>query len=632
VFVAVNDCAATVDNPARAWLGGIAALARTVATEWPQVAVKSIDCEVRGQEPGAVAEAIVAELLTGGGTAEVGLRADGTRVVPELVDAPIGTLRPRIGPQSLVVVSGGARGVTAAAVRLLASRYRPRLVLLGRTPLEPEPDGLSAGTDEAGLIRLLTRLRPGTPAELSARARKVLAGREIRETLDAIERSGASVRYVPVDVRDTAAVTETLANVRRDWGPITAVVHGAGVLADARIVDKTGEQFDRVFDTKVEGLRALLAATREDPLEVLCVFSSVAAVFGNAGQSDYAMANEVLNRVLVAERADRTGCLVRAIAWGPWEGGMVTPSLAGRFRGSGVPLIEPADGAHAFLDELGGSPDEVLVVRTADGDLPAGDGLAAQVTVVEPAYSHLADHRLGGVPVVPIATVLDWFAGAARAWRPRASQLILRDVRVLGKISLPGLANGGHRLILRGHQATAEDGPALDLDLRDEGGRPRYRASVATVPLNPTGTWLAPGDLVPLDHPYDGTPLFHGTAFQAIRGTPGVSPQGAEGIVAGCRALGWDTASGQLDPGALDGCLQLALLWARQAGVGHTLPMGVRECRVYRLGTLEAEARCVVRAVRVGEEGGTCDVALIDADGQPRVELAGVELVRRPGQ
>ncbi|MDT8340516.1 MAG: ATP-binding protein, partial [Longimicrobiales bacterium] len=50
---------------------------------------------------------------------------------------------------------------------------------------------------------------------------------------------------------------------RADWGPVTAVVHGAGVIADQRIEQKTDARFDAVFDTKVQGLAALLEATAE---------------------------------------------------------------------------------------------------------------------------------------------------------------------------------------------------------------------------------------------------------------------------------------------------------------------------------------------------------------------------------
>jgi hypothetical protein len=259
-------------------------------------------------------------------------------------------------------------------------------------------------------------------------------------------------------------------------------------------------------------------------------------------------------------------------------------------------------------------------------------GGAAQVTVVDPGYGYLADHEIGGVPVVPMATVLDWFVGAAHAWRPAGGETVIRDLRVLDKISLPSLHGTGHRLILRGQPATAEDGPVLDLDLRDEAGRPHYRGSVASGPPPAPGAWHALADLSPVSRPYDGTTLFHGPRFQAIRGVAWVGPQGAECAVVGSRALGWEGSSRQTDPATVDGCLQLAVLWAREAGAGNTLPMAIRECRIYRPGPVEAEIRCVVRArTNPDDTRAECDVALIDPDGSPRVELVGVQLVRRPG-
>ena len=292
----------------RAWLGGLAALARTAAKEWPRASVKAIDCATAGRSPAAVADAIVAELLTGGATVDAGLRADGTRITLELAAAPAGQTPPDIGPDSVIVATGGARGVTGAALKLLAKQHRPRLVLLGRTPLDREPDGLPAAAGRTELIQLLARRQPGTAGrDRRSRAPGPRGPRDPGND-QRIEQSGARVRYYAVDVTNTAALGETLAEVRSDWGPITGIVHGAGVLADALIAVKTDDQFNRVFDTKVDGLRSLLAATADDPLAVLCVFSSVAAQFGNPGQCDYAMANEVLNQVLSAEQARRTGC------------------------------------------------------------------------------------------------------------------------------------------------------------------------------------------------------------------------------------------------------------------------------------------------------------------------------------
>jgi hypothetical protein len=228
-----------------------------------------------------------------------------------------------------------------------------------------------------------------------------------------------------------------------------------------------------------------------------------------------------------------------------------------------------------------------------------------------------------------------WFAGAARAWRPGAGRIVLRDLRVLDKIALPALADGGHRLMLRGHRATAPDGPALDLDLRDEAGKPHYRASVAgpaadAVPPLP-GDWPVPRNLEPFDDPYGHTTLFHGPALRAVRGTPMVGIAGADGVIAGARVLGWPARPGEVDVAAIDGALQLALLWARQAGAGDTLPMAVDEVRLHRSGAVEGDVRAVVRAVRVDDAGAICDAGLVDGSGLARVELLGVHLVRRPG-
>jgi len=633
VFVTVQDTGGDFGlgarQPARAWVGGLAALARTAAKEWPRAVVKAIDCATKGRSAADVADAIVAELLGGAGAPAVGLRADGVRIVPEPIAQSIVDTTARIGPDSVVVATGGARGVTAACLRLLAAKRQPKLVLLGRTPLSAEPPGLAAATDEAGLIALLAAGEPGSPSQLADRARRVLAVREIRDTLAAIERDGGTARYVSIDVRDAEALSWALDAVRRDWGPITALVHGAGVLADAPIAETTNEQFGRVFDTKVQGLRALLAATADDPLEVLCAFSSVAAVFGNAGQAGYAMANEVLNQVLAAERARRPRCLVRSIAWGPWAGGMVTPTIAARLREAGVALIDPDAGARAFLGEIDGPADGVVVVR-AVADPMQDKGFTAEVTVTAGAHEYLADHRVNGVAVVPVATVLDWFAGAAAAWRPGAGSVI-RDLRVLDEIALPRLDDGGHRLVLRGHESTVEDGPALDLDLRDDAGHPHFRASVAAAPPSEPRPWAAPRDLAPLDDPYDGTTLFHGPALRAVRGAPAVGAGGADGMVAGVGALAWATRPSIVDIAAVDGALQLALLWARRAGAGDTLPMSVGECRVYRAGPVEGEVRCVVRGLRADDAGAVCDVALLEFDGGPVLELLDVHLVRRPG-
>ena len=155
----------------------------------------------------------------------------------------------RIGPESVIVATGGGRGVTAAALRELARQHRPRLVLLGRTALADEPAYLAGVTDEVSLKRCViehtrqTTGHPPTPAEVNATVAAVLAAREIRATLAAIREAGSEVRYLAVDARDGITLKTALDGVRAQWGPITGIVHGAGVLADKRIAEKTDDGY-----------------------------------------------------------------------------------------------------------------------------------------------------------------------------------------------------------------------------------------------------------------------------------------------------------------------------------------------------------------------------------------------------
>ena len=355
------------DDPIAAWTGGLTALARTAALEWPGAGVKAIDV-ARGSS-GGTARLIAAELLDGGPETEVGIDRDGIRRTLRSRPAGVEAGSMRLGPDDVVVVSGGARGVTAATMIELARVTRARFVLLGRSQTRPEPQVCIGVEGDAALKRVLLNEAAASgevlaPAELGHRAAGVLASREIAETVGAIERAGATARYVSVDITDAAAVAAALAAVRAEWGPITAIVHGAGVLADRLIVDKTDAQFDAVFDTKVAGLRSLLDATSDDPVQLLCLFSSVAARGGNAGQADYAMANEVLNKVAVAEHRRRgPRCVVKSLGWGPWAGGMVGPGLEAHFAAMGVPLIPLDEGARMLVAEVAGAQlDQVEVV------------------------------------------------------------------------------------------------------------------------------------------------------------------------------------------------------------------------------------------------------------------------------
>jgi acyl carrier protein/NAD(P)-dependent dehydrogenase (short-subunit alcohol dehydrogenase family) len=370
LFVTVQDTGGRFEpkDEIRAWAGGLSALAKTAALEWPKASVKAIDIEIAGRTPLHVAQALLNELLQGGPELEVGLSAKGERVTVETVSGPANGTPIQLGPDSVIIASGGARGVTAQSLIQLAKQTHSKFVLLGRTPLTDEPAFCEGVAGEAALKKAFmadakSRGESLTPAAVTSKAAQVIASREVNDVLSAFKTTGSEARYIALDIRDRAAVAKALDEVRSTWGPITGIVHGAGVLADKLIAELTPERFDLVFSTKVEGLEGLLDGTQKDPLRFIALFSSVAARNGNPGQAAYAMANEVMNRVAHAEAAKRGNTRVKSLNWGPWDGGMVTPALRAHFEKHGISMLGIEEGANLFADEiLHGADAEIEIV------------------------------------------------------------------------------------------------------------------------------------------------------------------------------------------------------------------------------------------------------------------------------
>ncbi|WP_437968849.1 SDR family NAD(P)-dependent oxidoreductase [Sorangium sp. So ce260] len=649
LFVTVQDTGGDfgLAGSDRAWMGGLPGLVKTAALEWPEASCRAIDLE-RGDRPAAaLADAIAAELLSGGSELEIGLRADGRRTTPRSVrqDAQPGPLP--LGPSDVVVASGGARGVTAATLIALARASRARFALLGRTALEDDPVACRGVGGEAALKAALVKAaassgQKATPAEIGRQVAKILANREVRATLDAIRAAGGDALYVPVDVNDARAVAAALDEVRRAFGPVTAIVHGAGVLADKLVAEKTVEQFERVFSTKVDGLRALLGATAGDPLKAIVLFSSIAARSGNKGQCDYAMANEVLNKVAAAEAARRPGCRVKSLGWGPWQGGMVNAALEAHFAQLGVPLIPLAAGAKMLLDELcdgAGDRGAVELVLGADPTALAapdhGRRVALAVRADRATHPYLGDHAINGVPVVPVVIALEWFARAARACRPDLVVTELRDVRVLRGIKLAAYESGGEVFRVDCREVSNGQGAVLAAELRGPQGALHYAATIEmaqaegrVAPKGPAvpslGPWPSGGDL------YDGRTLFHGRDFQVIRQLDGVSRDGISGTVVGLREAGWVSQPWKTDPAALDGGLQLATLWTQHVLGGAALPMSVGALHTFAEGPSDGPLRAVVRGQIVARDRTRADIAFVDDQGTLVAELRDVQYVLRP--
>jgi hypothetical protein len=647
VFVTVQDTSGDfgLGGAGEGWGAGLTGLVKTAAIEWPAASVKAIDVARAGRSAAQVADAVVAELIAGGPEREVGLDADGGRWTLQAVPVALSGSGARLSASDVVLASGGARGVTAASLIALARTSGAKFVLLGRTPLAEEPASCKGIDDPAALKKVLlteamARGEKPAPAALGKAVDGILAGREVRATLAAIEVAGGRARYAPVDVTDGPGLERLLGEVRKAWGPVTVLVHGAGVLADKKIADKTPEMFDRVFSTKIDGLRALLAATASDPLKAVAMFSSVAARTGNNGQCDYAMANEVLNRVGASLAAHR-GALVKSFGWGPWEAGMVTPALKAHFASMGVAMIPLDAGAALFAAELQHGPAderELVIGGSADASALLGESgppsVVAGVHVDARSTPELDGHRVKGEVVVPVVFAIEWMMRAARAVRPDLVLTEVRDVAVHKGILVPAWSTSGLDLVVKARQLDNGRGATVEAEILGVDGRRHYGAVIR---FEDAAGVAEPAPRSPDVEPfgdrrvYDGAVVFHGPSFQVVDGLAGVSPAGLVATVSGLAARGWRQDAWQGDPAALDGLLQLGLVWFERVAAGGSLPMRIERVRVHDAGPLDGRLCAVLRARDVKRDEASYDAWLIGEDGRVKAELRGVTHVRLPG-
>jgi len=640
--------------------GSLAGLVKTAALEWGDVRCRCFDVNPDWRQDDRIAAALAAELLPAAASdaVEIGLDADG-RSVLELCSAPLAPGQGHaieLGTDDVIVASGGARGITAAVVAALAARYRPKLVLLGRSPLPAaEPGWLEGETDATRIRKAILRHefagRNPSPVQVEKRFQCHMAEREIAATLERLKGAGAAVSYHCTDIRQPDEVRRVFERIRSTYGPVTAVFHGAGVLEDRLIVDKTRTQFARVFDTKVQGLQNMLAAVAGDPLKYLVLFSSVAARTGNRGQSDYAMANEALNKIAQQQAVLRPGCRVVSINWGPWDGGMVSAALKREFGRKGIPLISPAVGARHLLAELAdGSGSSVEVVVGADLDAAqAAEPVVSRAAALSLAIKRevdvdnlpiLSSHILDGIPVVPFALIAEWFGHGALHENPGLSLLGLDDVRLLKGIRL----DRQKRLIRLFAGKARKDRAvyAVEVELRDgmqndvDVIHSRAKA-ILTESFDPPPAYQIPPELSAgsytrsRDEVYESI-LFHGNDLRGIREIVSCTPRGMLARLATAPPPDqWMKEPFRsrwiADPLVLDSAFQMATVWCFEEQGFVSLPSYYACYRQYRKSFPEKDVTAVLEIVEVGGHKMKGDFTFLDADGVVIARIQGYEAV-----
>jgi NAD(P)-dependent dehydrogenase (short-subunit alcohol dehydrogenase family)/acyl carrier protein len=367
---------------------GLRGLFRSVQREYPELLARHIELDP-ALDHVETAKAIVNELLTVADEPTVVVSAEGRkafRLTPTGLGAlamtgagPAGTgvaEAEAIGlhSESVVLLVGGARGITAQFAVALAQATRCRIELAGRTVLAPEPENpaVAAETDLPGLRAALARIGGRDIAGIDRQAKEILARREVNATVREIVAAGGSAQYHTVDVRDGEALRHLVKQVHTEHGRLDGVVYAAGVIEDRLVADKDPSSFDRVYRTKVDGAGALLAELTdlEAKPRFAVFFGSIAAASGNRGQADYAAANDAMEN-MAAQWSQRTGNRALTVHWGPWapigsHAGMVSAELGRSYTQRGIGLLDPADGVASLLRELAwGDPALYSVVYTA---------------------------------------------------------------------------------------------------------------------------------------------------------------------------------------------------------------------------------------------------------------------------
>ena len=649
--------------------GGLAGLAKTAALEWENVCCRAIDIAPDWKDTTQIAKAVVAELLNahGPGPVEVGLDA-GARWTLGLEAAPYPQGEIALDPGDVVVITGGARGVTASAACALARHAKPTLILLGRSlHPTPEPEWLAAVHDEAAIKKAILenefKDNHPTPIQLETAYKKYMSNREIIQSLEKIRKVGANVRYYSVDVRDLDGVSSVLNDVRSEYGPVKAVVHGAGVLNDRRITDKTAEQFDTVFDPKVQGLGVLLEATKKDPLKYLVLFSSVTARIGNKGQADYAMANEVLNKIAQQESIQRPDCRVVSINWGPWDGGMVCSALKQKFEKDGVQLIPVDAGAMCLIYEMMGdtrSPVEVVIganiipEKAQKQGEPAGSALEQPVLlntneklsltfqreIDMDRFPILGAHILDGKPVVPFALIAEWLGHGALHENPGLSLQGLDDMRIFHGIILE---KEKKRIRLMAGKARKKGSRfEVDVEIRNgikDGVEMIHSGATAilTDQLEPPPHFNASGHIRPntysrsIDEIYEKI-LFHGIELRGIQEIMGYSSQSISARIASAPSPDrWMTdplrSRWIADPLVFDCACQMAIIWCFEERGMVSLPSYSASYRQYRDRFPSEGVTAVLEVKEATDHIMTGDFTFLDADNVVVATLTGYEAV-----
>ncbi len=598
--------------------GARSGLAKALAREWEQTSVRVID--LISDDVNTVTQGLCNEVGVNGPD-EIRICADGrTGVQYALCDAPLAT---NAAQDAVVLVTGGARGIGLAIAQELAERGCT-LALIGRTQPSVEPLDEDAEKDRIR-AELTERGERVTPVAIDKELAPLRARDEVRKAVESVPRA----TYHSVDLADGDAVQALIDDVIDTHGAIHAVVHGAGVEDSRPVQNKAPDALDRALGAKVHGALALLDAL--DSSVRLVSMGSVAGRFGNAGQTDYAAANDALARLTCSHK---NGLCVDWTAWG--DAGMATRGgMQHLLEQRGVDLLPASIGARlvadwVFSDETG----ERVVAgalggfthRTGHAMVPEVSFDGVRVRASQPISADepwLTDHSIDGTGVFPGVIGLEWMATVAAELLGERPDRI-QDVRFAAPLKVHAGA-AAPTVIVEAHPT--EDGSAwctLSSERVLATGRIQrtlHFQCVAAVgsTSSPLPSAFVPDEVVEKQQIYKR--FFHGPRFQVLSQIVGIA---ADGLIAEARlpkrALPGNTRTAPL---AIEAGFQAAGMhrWATRSLSG--LPHSIETVEI-----LAPPPEDAALTVTVVDHGDAYDVD-IDSPSGAVARLRGLRLIDR---
>ncbi|WP_047540336.1 SDR family NAD(P)-dependent oxidoreductase, partial [Shewanella sp. ZOR0012] len=674
-YIGMDESAGALISQSELNQAALSGLTKTLNHEWPGVVCRALDI-APNLDAKTVANAVVQEYYLQDAPVEVGIDSELERTTLVAGNAVLRRSGASLSSADKILVTGGAKGVTFECALSLAKRCKAHFILVGRSAHQGIPAwalGKNRNELKAAAIAHLQSLgdKP-TPKQVDALVWPVQSSLEISHALQAFEAVGASAEYLSLDVNDPAAIASIIAPISA-LSPITGIIHGAGVLADKHIQDKTLSELERVYGTKVTGLNNLLSALDLSQLTLIALFSSAAGFYGNTGQSDYAMSNDILNKAALQLAQQLPQAKVMSFDWGPWDGGMVNPALKKMFIDRGVYVIPLKAGAELFASQLLSDTGAQLLVGTdmqgntantveaASAKKPEADLTTAldpqpMVQTVPQSIrvmrsldpkrmSFIEDHCINGHAVLPTVCAIDWMREAAKAHLGKAVSvsdyrllkgiifyevLLARDAPIELELMLTPLAD-----------ATQQSTEALTALISFE-GRPQYQAVLVAQTDDTADVQRFEVDelhslmqemaqqpaIANRESLYSDGTLFHGPRLQGISEVLAFDDQQLIAKVAlptvaldDCGEFAPNLEDKGTQPFAEDLLLQAMLVWARLKYQAASLPSAIGEFVSYSPLGFGEKAVLVLDVLKHSSRSLEANIALYHQDGRLSCEM-----------